>query len=1185
MLPILALSLGALSACVEDDLSSLAIDFQSQIDELKNEVDGLKNDIAKLRSDMEKADAAIKAEYDEKISKINSDIESLNGQLEELTSTFNAAKLSIENDYNTKISNLKDYIDSKIAELNETIQQDEQKLTALEAKHDADKLELQNDYNQKLAALSESETAARQLLKDEYDQKLAVLTAAFNEGAEALQTQITNNKNAVDEFKEQYISEKAALELDYNTKITNLRTEYEAKVAEINAAISTANSNITALQNEMYQKIAESQNDYNNKINALTGRVSALEQITYHTVSFNTGGGTEIVSQQVIHGEKATKPSNPVRPGFTFKGWTYMDEPWVFQGYVVTEDMVITADWEYINYTVTFKNDDGTVLETITQVHYGDSVTYRGETPVKPNPEDHYTYTFTGWDVDINNIVGDTVAIAQYSAEYAPYKVIYINDDGTVLYSTYILEGETASYVGDTPTKEDDLVNQLHFQFSSWAEIERTKDTITYKARYSGCTIGVVFEGDSVYQYTGTSKSVIIPGTWGGAQIRNISSGSFAGTDVTSVNLYFGITTIEDGAFYACEDLVSIKIPSSVGVIGELNTSDSYYVDYYGAFEGCSSLKTVSLPDRLQYIGYNCFTGCSSLELTTLPSNLKYISSKAFAGCQSIKNIDLPSTLELIGAYAFSGTGLESIVIPDSVESIESYAFSSNFDLTSVTIGSGVTYIGDSAFLYCQALKEIVIPANVVRLGDNIFGYCDSLTIRVVSETKPKDWSVFWNSNCYVVWGYQFDVKTDDYTYATYKVNGNKKAVLTDINPNIKYFNPAKYVGENYEYMLTAFKPNIIKGNKNVQSVRIPDSITSIENSFCENCSKLRSVILPDSVETIGNSAFKNCSSITSITLSENITKLEYDTFMYCSQLQSLVVPNGVKSIENNCWLGCTSLKYVVLPNTIEEIGYQILSQCDSLEHVYFVGTQQEWENVSVHATNNFESKLSFIDESEIPPLPSSWIERVDNALGDYTLAWDDEKEAYTYAEYRTLDGGETVRSVAESISDALLYTADLELELLVTSVADAKEAKFVLSCDEGSVVILYSQYYGSKPTLFITARQFNPTINPVVNAIGTILNVNVQLVQEGEYGATGQFGFTNTYSLQTYGNAILQSYVAADLLACGSLGFNLTTSGMNGNNYVAQFQNASGYTVQISLLGDADKNYTNYYDVLVVLP
>ena len=111
-----------------------------------------------------------------------------------------------------------------------------------------------------------------------------------------------------------------------------------------------------------------------------------LGEQTSHTVKFNTGGGTEVADQAVLHGEKVNKPADPTRTGYIFKGWTYLDEPWSFAGYVVTDDMTLVAVWEAIDYVAVFKNDDGTVLETVENLHYGETATYSGETPVKPNP-------------------------------------------------------------------------------------------------------------------------------------------------------------------------------------------------------------------------------------------------------------------------------------------------------------------------------------------------------------------------------------------------------------------------------------------------------------------------------------------------------------------------------------------------------------------------------------------------------------------------------------------------------------------------------------------------------------------------------------------------------------------------------------------------------------------------------
>ena len=65
-----------------------------------------------------------------------------------------------------------------------------------------------------------------------------------------------------------------------------------------------------------------------------------------HTVTFDTDGAGEIPSQTIAHGEKATKPTDPTKDGYTFLGWYYGEELWSFIGYVVIEDMTLTAKWE-----------------------------------------------------------------------------------------------------------------------------------------------------------------------------------------------------------------------------------------------------------------------------------------------------------------------------------------------------------------------------------------------------------------------------------------------------------------------------------------------------------------------------------------------------------------------------------------------------------------------------------------------------------------------------------------------------------------------------------------------------------------------------------------------------------------------------------------------------------------------
>ncbi len=94
-----------------------------------------------------------------------------------------------------------------------------------------------------------------------------------------------------------------------------------------------------------------------------------------HTVSFDLNGGTgEISSQSVIDGGKAEKPVTPVRNGYTFEGWSYEGETWSFIGYTVTADMVLTARWAPITYTITYDLKGGLETELPTAYTVEDSI-------------------------------------------------------------------------------------------------------------------------------------------------------------------------------------------------------------------------------------------------------------------------------------------------------------------------------------------------------------------------------------------------------------------------------------------------------------------------------------------------------------------------------------------------------------------------------------------------------------------------------------------------------------------------------------------------------------------------------------------------------------------------------------------------------------------------------------------
>ena len=124
--------------------------------------------------------------------------------------------------------------------------------------------------------------------------------------------------------------------------------------------------------------------------------------------------------------------------------------------------------------------------------------------------------------------------------------------------------------------------------------------------------------GVSIY---GASKLVI-----DGSKIEQIGSYAFSSSELTSVVIEYGVTTIEIGEF-SSSSLENITIPSSVKDI------------YSDAFDGCSSLTSITIPDSVAAIRGGIFRG-SGLESITIPSSVVYIDVEAFASCSNLTTIN-----------------------------------------------------------------------------------------------------------------------------------------------------------------------------------------------------------------------------------------------------------------------------------------------------------------------------------------------------------------------------------------------------------------------------------------------------------------------------------------------------------------------------------------------------------------
>ena len=407
------------------------------------------------------------------------------------------------------------------------------------------------------------------------------------------------------------------------------------------------------------------------------------------------------------------------------------------------------------------------------------------------------------------------------------------------------------------------------------------------------------------------------------------------------------------------KEYINVTIPASV-----YYNNYTYPVTSLGtsAFEGCTNLQSVTLPNSITVINTDAFYGCVKLGSVNLPEGLTAINLRAFYNC-NLSSVTIPSTVTSIGNSAFYGNPLTEVTwcpVNCSVGTGESSPFfNTSSKITKFIFGDQVETVPAYICYKMNQLDTIVLPPSVKSLGTYAFYYCTKLMSINLPKTQ-KTLPVSFLEGCTALESIELPatlttINTDAFYGCTSLKHVKLHEGLTTINQ--RAFHSCKLDTIIIPSTVTSIGNAVFCGNptksvtwlpatcsvgtgesspfyntsSQITSFVIGDSVKSIPGYLCYKMTKLESIALPEKLTAIGQYAFNGCPLLKDPTIPATVTSIGTYAFAFCTSIKHFEFPKGIKTLATSVLEGSTALEEVIIPSTVTTINQDAFYNCSKL--------------------------------------------------------------------------------------------------------------------------------------------------------------------------------------------------------------------------------------------------------------